>query len=124
MSGPLQIDFPFRIDETGRTARTDADDHLRDMVEQVLFTSPGERVNRPDFGCGLLRLVFGPNSPELAATVEFTVRAALQRWLGDVLAVQTLTVTSDDATLRVDLTYVNLATGAPGTATFTQEVTP
>ncbi|NHB84429.1 GPW/gp25 family protein [Tessaracoccus sp. HDW20] len=120
----MQIDFPFRIDETGRTARTDADDHLRDMVEQVLFTAPGERVDRPDFGCGLLRLVFGPNSPELAATVEFTVRAALQRWLGDVLAVQTLTVTSDDATLRVEATYVNLATGAPGSATFTREVTP
>lgn len=119
-----QVDFPWHFDEHGRTARADDSDHLRDMVEQVLFTSPGERVNRPDFGCGLLQLVFAPTRPELAAAVEFTVRASLQRWLGDLLEVQSLTVTSDDATLRVDLAYVTRSTGATTTATFTREVTP
>lgn len=118
----LQIDFPWHYDDHGRTARTDADEHLRDLVEQVLFTSPGERVNRPDFGCGLLQLVFEPNSPELAAALEFTVRASLQRWLGDLLEVQSLTVTSTDATLSVDLAYLVRRTGTVTTATYTREV--
>lgn len=117
-----QLDFPWHYDEHGRTALTDDDDHLRDMVEQVLFTSPGERVNRPDFGCGLLQLVFVPNSPELAAAVEFTVRAALQRWLGDLLEVQSLEVAAEDGTLRVDLVYVVRRTATTTTATFTREV--
>jgi phage baseplate assembly protein W len=118
-----QMAFPWHYDEHGRTARTDDLEHLRDMVEQVLFTSPGERLNRPDFGSGLLHLAFNPNSPELAAAVEFTVRASLQRWLGDLLEVQSLTVASDDATLRVDLSYIVRRTGATTTATFTREVT-
>ena len=60
----MNIDFPFHSDSRGRTATTDDDDHIRDMIEQFLFTNPGERVNRPDFGSGLLQLVFAPNSPE------------------------------------------------------------
>ena len=74
----MNIDFPFHFDGSGRTASTDDDDHIRDMIEQLLFTSPGERVNRPDFGSGLLQLVFAPNSPELAsaAAVHHAGRAA------------------------------------------------
>ena len=83
----MEIDFPFYIDRGGRTATTDEGDHLRDLIEQVLFTTPGERVNRPDFGSGLLQLVFAPNSDELAATLQFTVQASLQQWLGDRLEV-------------------------------------
>ena len=83
----MNIDFPFHFDGRGRTAATDDDDHIRDMIEQLLFTSPGERVNRPDFGSGLLQLVFAPNSPELAAALQFTMQAALQRWLGDLIDV-------------------------------------
>jgi phage baseplate assembly protein W len=86
----MNIDFPFHFDNLGRTAPTSDDDHIRDMIEQLLFTNPGERVNRPDFGSGLLQLVFAPNSPELAATLQFTVQAALQRWLGDLIEVQAL----------------------------------
>lgn len=100
------LDFPFHFDNLGRTATTGNDDHIRDMIEQFLFTNPGERVNRPDFGSGLLQLIFAPNSQELAATVQFTVQAGLQRWLGDVIEVQALEVTSADASLRVDLQYV------------------
>lgn len=113
---PVHIDFPFRIDGRGRTAATDHADHVRDMVELLLFTTPGERVNRPDFGCGLLDMVFEPNSPELAATLETTARAALQRYLADVLSVETLTVTADESTLRVELRYVLLATGETRTS--------
>ncbi len=108
------IAFPFRIDRRGRTAHADHDAHVRDLVEQVLFTSPGERVMRPDFGCGLLDLVFTPNSPELAAALELSVQAALQRWLGDLIQVQGLDVTSPanaENTVRVFLRYVVRATG-------------
>jgi phage baseplate assembly protein W len=107
----VDIDFPYAIARTGRTATTDRDDHVRDLIEQVLFTAPGERVNRPDFGCGLLQLVFSPNSPELAAALEVTTQAALQRWLADVIDVVSLSVVSDDATIEVSIAYVVRATG-------------
>ncbi len=102
----MNIDFPYSFDRRGRTAETTYLDHIRDMVEQVLFTSPGERVNRPDFGSGLLQLVYETNNLELAETVQLTMRGALDRWLGDVIEVHELQVESVDATLRVDLTYL------------------
>src|SRR5918912_3035116 len=104
----MNIDFPFHFDSRGRTGDASDDDHIHDMIEQLLFTSPGERVNRPDFGTGLLQMVFAPNSPELAAALQFTVQAALQQWLGDVIHVQALDVTSEDSTLQVELKYVVL----------------
>jgi phage baseplate assembly protein W len=107
----MQIDFPFHFDSRGRTATTTLNDHLRDMVEQVLFTSPGERVNRPDFGSGLLRLVFEPGSPELASALQFTIRSALQQWLGDLIEIQGLEVVSEESTLRVTVSYMVRQTG-------------
>ncbi len=101
----LNIDHPFHFDAVGRTARTGEDDHIRDMIQQFLFTSPGERVNRPDFGSGLLQMVFAPNSPELAAALQFTVQAGLQRWLGDLIEVQELNVDCQESTLFVQITY-------------------
>lgn len=106
----MNIDFPFHFDARGRTALVGTDDHIRDMIEQLLFTNPGERVNRPDFGSGLLQMVFAPNSPEIAAAVQFTVQASLQQWLGDVIQVQSLEVTNEDASLRVELNYIVLRT--------------
>ena len=102
----MNIDYPLHFDVRGRTATTDDDDHVRDMIEQFLFTNPGERVNRPDFGSGLLQLVFAPNSPELAAALQFTLQAALQRWLGDVVQIEALEVQSEESTLRVAVQYV------------------
>jgi uncharacterized protein len=116
----INIDFPFAFDQHGRTATTDDDDHVRDMIEQLLFTSPGERVNRPDFGSGLLQMVFAANSPELAAALQFTMQASLQRYLSDVISIGTLEVTADDSTLQVDLSYVVLATGDARSDTFTR----
>lgn len=118
----MNIDFPYHFDSRGRTAATDQSDHVRDMIEQVIFTSPGERVNRPDFGSGLLQLIFAPNSPELAATVQFTLQAALQHWLGDVIEVSNLDVTAVDSTLSIDLTYLIRASGQEENATFTRSV--
>jgi Bacteriophage baseplate protein W len=114
----MNIDFPFHFDRLGRTATTGYDEHVRDMIEQLLFTNPGERVNRPDFGSGLLQLVFAPNSPELAAALQFTVQASLQRWLGDVIDLQALEVVSEDATLRVTVQYVVRRSGETRVETF------
>jgi uncharacterized protein len=102
----MDIDFPLHFDDRGRTALTVPDDHVRDMIEQLLFTNPGERVNRPDFGSGLLQLVFAPNSPELASALQFTMQASVQRWLGDLIDLEDLEVQSEDAVLRVAVAYV------------------
>src|SRR2546423_12077631 len=102
----MNIDFPFHFDTRGRSATSDDNDHIRDMIEEFLFTNPGERVNRPDFGSGLLQLVFAPNSRELAATVQFTIQAGLQRWLSDLIAVQKVEVTEVDSRLSVSVQYV------------------
>jgi phage baseplate assembly protein W len=114
----MNIDFPFLFDHRGRTAAADDDDHIRDMIEQLLFTNPGERVNHPEFGSGLLQLVFASSSPELAAALQFTIQASLQRWLGDVIEVRNLEVTSDDSTLRVVVQYLVRRTGQLQTQTF------
>ena len=119
----MDIDFPFHFNGLGRTATTGEDDHIRDMIEQFLFTSPGERVNRPDFGSGLLQMVFEPNSPELASALQFTVQAGLQRWLGDLIDVRNLEVTSEDAALTVSLSYQIRRTQETRTATFTRGTT-
>jgi hypothetical protein len=118
----MNVDFPFHFDQRGRTATTDDDDHIRDLIEEFLFTNPGERVNRPDFGSGLLQMVFAPNSPELATALQFTVQAGLQRWLGDVIVVQKVEVTSEDAKLGVFVQYVLRRTNQPQAATFSQNV--
>ena len=114
----MNLDFPFHFDRRGRTAGTDDDDHIRDMIEQLLFTSPGERVNRPDFGSGLLQMVFAPNSPELAAALQYTTQAALQRYLGDLIDLQSLEVTAQESTLGVVVKYVVKRTGDARTENF------
>lgn len=120
----MNIDFPFHFDSRCRTAETTDDDHIRDMIEQFLFTNPGERVNRPDFGSGLLQLGFAPNSPELASALQFTIQAGLQRWLGDVIEVQALQVTSEEATLSVDVKYTVRRTLETRVATFERSTAP
>jgi len=116
----MNIAYPFQFDSRGHTAATSDNDHIRQMIEQLIFTNPGERVNRPDFGSGLLQLIFAPNSPELAATVQFTLQAALQRWLGDVIDVQNLEVQAIDSALTVNLTYVVRLTNQQQTVTLTR----
>ncbi len=103
------LDFPYRIDGRGRSAATGAADHLRDLIEQVLFTAPGERVMRPDFGCGLAQLVFEPNSVTLAATTQMLVQSSLQQHLSHLIAVDAVDVQADEAVLRVDIAYTVLA---------------
>ncbi len=118
----MNIDFPFRIDARGRTAATTYEDHVRDMIEEVLFTAPGERVNRPTFGCGLLQLVFAPNSNELAAATQYIVQGSLQQWLGDVIQVNAVTIENQDSTLRVNVSYTIRRTQQTQSAQFERQV--
>jgi phage baseplate assembly protein W len=116
----MHIAYPYRFDGRGHTAETDDDGHIRDLIEQVLFTSPGERVNRPTFGSGLLKLVFAPNSEALAAATRLAVQGALQQWLGDLIQVESVDVESDDSTLRVTVRYVTLKDRRRSVSTFTR----
>ena len=100
------IHHPFRIDGRGRTQTSTTDAHVRGLIHQVLFTSPGERVNRPDFGCGLLQMVFMPNSSALAASTQFLVHGALQRWLSEWIRVEEVSVLVRDGVLEVQIAYL------------------
>lgn len=102
----MHLDYPYHFDGQGRTAQTTREDHIRDMVEGLLFTAPGERVNRPDFGSGLMQLVFAPNSDELAAATQYLVQGALQQWLGDLIEVEDIVIENTDASLLVTIRYV------------------
>jgi uncharacterized protein len=118
----MNINFPFGFDSRGQTAAASDNDHIVQMIEQLIFTRPGERVNRPDFGSGLQQLVFAPNSPELAATVQFTLQSEIQRWLGDLIDVQSLDVEAIDSALNVTLKYVVRLTNQQQTATLSKAV--
>jgi phage baseplate assembly protein W len=116
----MSLGFPYDVDPRGRSADVEDDDHVRDMIEQILFTIPGERVNRPDFGCGLMQLVFAPNNDTLAAALQMTVQGALQQWLGDLIAVESVDLTAVDARLDVEVQYVLRSSQQRVTAQFTR----
>ena len=114
----MDINFPYQIRVNGRTDTTDRTDHIRDMIKQVLFTSPGERVNRPTFGCGLNQLVFEPNSFELISTLQVLVKGGLQEWLGDVIDVEEVRIEIMDSTLRVFIQYTEIGLSTTQEAIF------
>jgi phage baseplate assembly protein W len=118
----MEIRYPFQIDGRGRTAEADPATHLRDLIEQLLFTSPGERVNRPTFGSGMRQLVFAPNSDELAAATQFMLQGALQQWLGDRIDVEAVQVESAGETVSVTVRYRVLGTQERHVAQFAREV--
>jgi hypothetical protein len=101
--------FPFQVSPAGTVVPDpDPDADLRGQIIQVLFTTPGERVNQPEFGCGLFTLVFDPANPVLAAAMEFTVGQALTRWLGDQLIVAGVDVDTEaaDDAISVEVAYL------------------
>jgi phage baseplate assembly protein W len=114
----MNLNFPYRFDGRGRTQAAAVQDYVTQLIEQVLFTSPGERVNLPSFGSGLLQLPFAPNSVELAAATQFSVKAALQKWLAGYVSVQSVVATAEDAVLSVTVTYSLLNTGVTQVQTF------
>ena len=120
----MNVQFPYSFDPRGRTADSDLENnpqnrHIRDLIEQVLFTAPGERVNRPDFGCGLLQLVFAPNSAELATATQYLVQGALQNTLGDLISLNAVSVSAADSVLNVVVQYTVRGTQQQQVAQFT-----
>lgn len=114
----MNLNFPYQFDGLGRTKEAAVQDYVRQLIEQVLFTSPGERVNLPNFGSGLLQLPFAPNSVEMAAATQFTVQAALQKWLATYVKVQSVVASAQDELLTVTVTYSTLNTDVSQVQTF------
>jgi hypothetical protein len=114
----MNLAFPFNFDATGHTAQTDLLTHISDMIEQILFTSPGERVNRPTFGSGTAQLVFAPNSDLLASAQQQAIQAGLMVWLSDLIRVQSVTVAANDATLQITVVYTVIQTQQQQTQQF------
>jgi hypothetical protein len=112
------IDDPLHVDARGRTATTHEQDWLRDLVRAVLFTAPGERVHRPDFGSGVLQLVFQPASAEVATTVQFVIQGALQQWVGHLVEIGGVDVTGTSDSLRITVTWTDRRTGHTRSETF------
>ncbi len=116
-----QVAFPYAPDQRGRTASGDEDRHIRDLIEQVLFTAPGERVNRPDFGTPVSQLLFEPNSDILATVVKTTIQASLQQALGGLIEVEQVEVESLDARLQITIVYLHRRSGQRTSAQFVRE---
>lgn len=116
------LSFPYRIDQTGRTATASADAEVREMIEQLLFVTPGERVMRPTLGSGAGQLVFAPAGEQLAATAQHLVQGALQTWLGDRILVEDVDVAAEEATLTVSIRYRLRASAEARTVVVTGQV--
>jgi phage baseplate assembly protein W len=117
----MNVAFPYAFDSRGHTGDAAEEQHIRELIEQLLFTSPGERVNRPTFGSGLLQVVFAPNSSELATATQLMVQGALQQWLGELIHVGAVEVTNTDAKLQVQVRYVIRRTQQRRLSEFTRQ---
>jgi phage baseplate assembly protein W len=113
-----EVAFPLQVTPHGRVATATWEQHVEQMIEQVLFTAPGERVNRPDFGCGVMNLVFAPESGALVSATQFLVQGSLQRWLGDLIVVNAVLVQAVESTFSITVQYTLRESGAPRVATF------
>jgi uncharacterized protein len=119
----MPLAFPYRIDATGRTAEpADFATFVRELLELVLFTAPGERVMRPTFGTGVHQLVFAPASAEMATATQHLVRSALQAWLSEWIEVQDVAVSADDSRLIVTVSYLLRATREQQRTSFARDV--
>jgi uncharacterized protein len=116
------VRFPLSIDGRGRTATGTYEQHVEDLLQQLLFTNTGERVNRPAFGSGLLQMVFAPGSDEIAAATQFLVQGAVQQWLGDTLQLENVDVRQQDSTLTVTVVYTIRRTNQRQQVTFERPV--
>lgn len=109
MSEKQSFPFPFGVTGAGGITASGGDEAIRGKIIQVLFTAPGERVNRPDFGCGLFNLVFEANNAVLAAAMEFTIGQALARWLDEEIIVDGIDVTPEEETVTIEIAYTKKA---------------
>ena len=115
----VDVQFPYRLDASGRVVTAGYDAHVEQLIEQVLFTNPTERVNRPEFGCGLLQSVFEPVSAEVLTAMESTIQAALSRWLADTVHATKVDIEAVGSQVRVGIDYRILATNVMRSSTFT-----
>ena len=107
------LNYPYATGTTGAPRTTNPDDHLRDLILQVLFTNPGERVNLPEFGAGVYQLVFAPNGAALRTSAQFLISTNLQRWLGDRIKVNQVGITSvpgEEELVMIEIAFTVLAT--------------
>ena len=118
----MNLAYPYQVSSLGRTAEAADARHVRDLIEQVLFTIPGERVMRPDFGSGIAQLVFAPNSVELASATQMLIQGSLQQWLGEVIVVQGVRVEANDAVLEITVQYSIRSNDQMQVQTFTQPI--
>jgi hypothetical protein len=118
----MHLQYPYQIDHRRRTARTPDRHYIRNLMEQLLFTMPGERVNRPEFGSGLMQLIHAPNSDELATATQFLIQSAFQQWLGDIIQVEAVDVQAEDSTLTITIVYSERTTQERQVAQFVREV--
>lgn len=118
----INFNYPFKIDQNGRTATIDEERHIYQLIEQVLFTTMGERVNRPTFGTGINQLVFAPNSDELATATQFLVQSSLQQWLGNIIKVELVSVESKESSLAIFVQYSIIRNQEKQSQTFTREI--
>lgn len=118
----MDIAFPFQIDDRGLIASTDYESHVRQLIEQVLLTVPGERVNRPQFGSGLMRFVFASPTSEVLTATQAMIQGELQRWLSHVIQVKTVLVQVQQDVLQVTVAYVLLQRKQHYTATFNYQI--
>jgi phage baseplate assembly protein W len=112
MSTPItSIRFPFAIDRRlGRLAQErEYDEYIKQLIRQVLFTAQGERINRPDFGAGVKRLVFAPNSPATASLARTLIFQALTTWLGTLIRTDEVKAEAVDERLNITIVYTVLA---------------
>lgn len=116
------LSYPFSIDRNGRTGTVEEDRHIRQLIEQVLFTVPGERVNRPTFGTPINQLVFAPNSSEIATASQVLIQGSLQQWLDNIIRVESVEVDSEESTMRVTIQYVVTRTQQRRIETFSKEI--
>ena len=114
----MNLKYPYGFDSSGLTAQTDLAGHIRDLIEQLLFTSPGERVNRPTLGTGTATLVFAPNSDTLAAAQQQVIQSSLQQWMPDLIRVAGVDVANVDSTLQITVRYTIVQTQQQQTQQF------
>lgn len=121
MSAPLYTDYPYRFASDGITARAGRAAYVRNLLEQLLFTRPGERLTRPELGAGIADLLFGPLNDEIAATARMLVEVAIQQHLSREIAEAAVRVRVDGSALLIDLAYRIVATGEAGEASLRAE---
>lgn len=113
-----RIDYPFQFNGRGRTGQSNEDEYIRELIEQVLLTAPGERVMRPTFGSGVRQLLFGAASPEVATATQYLVQSSLQQWLADLITVEAVDVQAREGELLIQVQYVVRRSQARATTQF------